>query len=71
MQTQNIHQAKLNLSSLVDKALAGEEVVISCSSNLFVKLVPYIPTIKPRKPGLLKGKIQIPDNFDEITVKFT
>jgi prevent-host-death family protein len=41
----NMHQAKASLSRLVEKALAGEEVVISRNGQPLVRLVPV-----PRKP---------------------
>lgn len=61
----NMYQAKTQLSALVDSALSGEEVIIARAGKLLVRLVPYNPSMKPRVPGLLKGKIQIPDDFDQ------
>ncbi len=62
----NMHEAKTNLSKLVQQALDGEEVIIANNGTPLVKLVPYEPTIKQRPaPGLLKGKIWIADDFDE------
>lgn len=65
MKITNMYQAKTHLSSLVDDALDGKEVVIARSGKPLVRLVPYTPTMKSRKPGLLKGKITVPSNFDE------
>ena len=65
MQIINIHQAKTNLSRLIEKSLKGEEVIIAKAGKPVVKLVPYKKKLKPRKLGLLKGKIIIPDNFDD------
>lgn len=64
MQIKNIYQAKTHLSSLVDAALDGQEVVIARSGKPLVRLVPYTQSMKQRKPGLLKGKIQMPDDFN-------
>jgi prevent-host-death family protein len=61
----NIHQAKTNLSKLVKQAAKGEEVIIARANTPVAKLVPYKKESQPRKPGLLKGKITIPDNFDD------
>ncbi len=61
----NMYQAKTQLSALVDSALSGEEVIIARAGKLLVRLVPYNPSMKPRVPGLLKGKIQMSDDFDD------
>lgn len=65
MQLVNIHDAKTNLSKLIEKVLAGEDVTIAKAGKPVVKLVEYKKKVKPRKPGLWKGKVWIPDDFDE------
>lgn len=65
MQIINIHQAKTNLSQLIEKTLRGEDVIIAKAGKPIVKLVAYKKTLKPRKPGALKGKIFVPDDFTE------
>lgn len=65
MQIVNIHQAKTNLSKLIEKTLAGEDVIVAKAGKPVVKLVAYTKPLKPRKPGLWKGKISIPDNFTD------
>src|SRR5436853_608139 len=65
MQVINIHQAKTNLSQLIEKALRGENVIIAKAGKPIVKLGAYKEKLKPRKPGLLKGKISIPNNFTD------
>lgn len=65
MQITNIHQAKTNLSKLIEKTQQGEEVIIAKSGKPVAKLVAYKEKLKPRKPGALKGKIFVPDNFNE------
>lgn len=60
----NIHQAKTNLSKLVDAAMHGEEIIIAKAGKPAAKLVP-ISVVKPkRKPGALKGKIKISKDFN-------
>lgn len=44
----NMHQAKTSLSRLVEKALAGEEVVIARNGEPLVQLV---PVVKKREPA--------------------
>lgn len=61
----NIHEAKTNLSKLIQKVIAGEEVVIAKGNQPIVKLV-LIENLKPqRRLGTAKGKIKIADDFDE------
>ena len=65
MQLVNIHQAKTNLSKLIEKTLNGEDIIIAKAGKPVAKLVAYKEKIKPRKPGLLKGKIWISDDFND------
>lgn len=61
----NIHEAKTHLSRLVEKAAKGEEIVIAKAGKPKAKLVPITkPGAGKRKPGRLKGKIWIADDFD-------
>jgi prevent-host-death family protein len=62
--TVNLHAAKTHLSQLVDRALAGEEIVIARSGKPLVKLVPVEPR-PARRPGLLEGKLQVPADFND------
>jgi prevent-host-death family protein len=62
----NIHGAKSQLSKLVERALAGEEVVIAKAGKPMVRLVPVRDSDAPRKGGQWKGKIHIADDFDEL-----
>lgn len=65
MQMINIHQAKTNLSKLIEKTLNGKDIVIAKAGKPVAKLVAYKEKLKPRKPGLLKGKIWISDDFND------
>jgi len=60
----NIHQAKTELSRLVERAEAGEEVVIARAGKPVAKLVPLTKVGKRRKLGLLDGRFKIPDDFN-------
>ena len=66
METKNIHEAKTHLSRLVERAAGGEEIIIAKAGKPMAKLVPYQEDKKPRKPGSLRGKIWIADDFDEL-----
>ena len=61
----NIHQAKTNLSKLIEYALSGQEVIIAKAGKPVAKLVGYTEPIKKRKPGLWKGKIWVSDDFND------
>lgn len=65
MQVINIHQAKTTLSQLIEKTLGGEDVVIAKAGKPVVKLIAYTKNLKPRKPGLWKGKIWMSPDFNE------
>lgn len=61
----NLHEAKTHLSRLVDRAAAGEEVVIARAGKPVAKLVPAQEAKdEPREPGLLRGKIWLADDWD-------
>ena len=65
MQIMNIHQAKTNLSQLIEKTLQGEDIIIAKAGKPVVKLVVYKKKLQLRKPGILKGKIFVLDDFDD------
>jgi antitoxin (DNA-binding transcriptional repressor) of toxin-antitoxin stability system len=44
-------------------AEAGEEIVIARGKDPVVRLTPLAPRKARRKPGMLKGKVNIPDSF--------
>jgi prevent-host-death family protein len=60
----NMHQAKSSLSRLVERALAGEEVIIARNGRPLVKLVPVSAKREPRVPGRGQGKIWISPDFE-------
>jgi len=67
MKVTNIHEAKTHFSKLVERAAAGEEIVIGKAGKPVVRLVRYTAPAPPkRKPGSLKGKIRILPGFDEM-----
>jgi antitoxin (DNA-binding transcriptional repressor) of toxin-antitoxin stability system len=62
--TFTIHQAKTNLSKLIARAEAGEEVVIMRGKEPVARLEPLGKKRGKRVPGLLKGKVpELPDAF--------
>jgi prevent-host-death family protein len=58
-----IHQAKTNLSRLIQKASGGEEVIIARGSKPVARLVPIGERKGQRTPGSLKGKLVVGGEF--------
>jgi prevent-host-death family protein len=65
MRTVNIRAARTHLSRLVDEVAAGEEIVIAKAGKPLARLVPFTSSREPRRPGLMKGKLWIAEDFDE------
>src|SRR5438445_816440 len=63
----NIHQAKTELSKLIERVEAGEEIVIARAGRPVAKLVAVKPRAR-RKLGWLNGQFTIPDDFDRLLV---
>lgn len=65
-ETFNMHEAKTQLSKLVERALKGEEIVIAKNGEPVVRLDPVHPLDNKRAPvfGRLSGKVTIPDSFN-------
>ena len=60
----NMHEAKTQFSRLVERALAGEKVVIARNGVPLITLEPLQPSTHPRTAGLSRGKGRIADDFD-------
>jgi prevent-host-death family protein len=68
MKTVNIHEAKTQLSKLVDGASKGESFVIAKAGKPLVKVIALgAPSgSKVRRLGFLTGQISVPDDFDQM-----
>jgi prevent-host-death family protein len=68
MKAVNIHEAKTQLSKLVDQAAKGEPFIIAKAGKPLVKVVPIdAPTPKKaRRLGFMKDQIKVPDDFDRM-----
>jgi len=64
----NIHDANTHLSRLVEEAARGESFIIAKAGKPTVKVTALspLPARTPRRLGFLKGKIQVPDDFDRM-----
>lgn len=60
-----MHEAKSTLSQLVQRAAAGETILIGPHGRAEAQLVAVdVPIRAKRRIGLLKGKLKVPDDFD-------
>ena len=64
MDTINIYEAKTRLSQLVDKAAAGEDVVVSRNGKPLVRITALVAGKRPVKFGVLRGKVKVARDFD-------
>jgi prevent-host-death family protein len=62
MKSVSIHEAKTHLSRLLERVEGGEEIVIARNRTPVAKLVPL--AAEPRRPGRLRGRIEIAADFD-------
>jgi len=71
MKTVNIHQAKTQLSKLVDEASKGEPFVIAKAGKPMVKVMALTaPTgAKVKRLGFMAGQVSVPDDFDRMGQK--
>lgn len=60
----NMHEAKTQLSKLIRRVEAGEEIIIGRNDRPVARLVPYQDRPTTRAPGRLRGRIRIAEDFD-------
>ena len=60
----NIYEAKTQLSSLVDQAASGNDVIIARNGKPQARITSLVPAKGKVKYGLLKGTFTVPDDFD-------
>lgn len=65
MPTYTVHEAKTNLSKLIELAEAGEEVIIARRDTPAVRIVPLTPVVAKRQFGAFKGQAPVMDAFFE------
>ena len=63
-ETVSLYDAKTHLSSLVERAAEGEEIVISKSGKPKARLVPLDDVRPLRRPGRGRGEWKVTDDFD-------
>jgi prevent-host-death family protein len=62
----NIHEAKTQLSRIVEEVAAGAEFVIAKAGKPMARLSPINALPKTKNLGQLKGKIRVPDDFNAL-----
>ncbi|MBS0328181.1 MAG: type II toxin-antitoxin system prevent-host-death family antitoxin [Proteobacteria bacterium] len=68
MRVVNIHEAKTQLSRLVDAATRGEPFIIAKAGKPLVRVVAVDAPepVDQRRIGFLRGRIEVPDDFDRM-----
>lgn len=66
MVTVNIHEAKTQLSKLVERAVNGEAFVIAKAGRPLVKVAALDAPKAPQRLGFLAGEIAVPKDFDRM-----
>jgi prevent-host-death family protein len=64
MRRVNVHEAKTQLSRLLEAVEAGERVVIARAGEPVAVLAPYRAAVRRRRLGLFSGQAMIHDDFD-------
>ena len=65
-----VTEAKTQLSALLDRVANGEEVILGRAGKPVAILTPYREEHRPRRPGRLRGKIHISEDFDDLPAEF-
>lgn len=68
--TVNMHEAKTHFSKLVQRVLAGEEIIVARAGKPVAKIVALDHKPKQRLLGMDKGKVVIGPNFDDPLPEF-
>ena len=66
MRRVNVHEAKTQLSRLLEEVEAGERVIIARAGHPVAVLGPYKAAVRRRRLGLFAGQVAIQDDFDEL-----
>jgi prevent-host-death family protein len=61
----NVHEAKTQLSRLLERAHAGEEIIIARRGEAYARLMPLPDRQAKRQCGTLEDTVEITDDFFE------
>lgn len=62
----NVHQAKSQLSKLIEQAESGEDVVIARAGKPAVRLIAFTMPGKERKAGIWRNQVTVAEDFDTL-----
>jgi prevent-host-death family protein len=60
----NIHEAKTNLSKIIDRVEHGEEIIISRSGHPVAKVIPLAAKVHRHGRGSLRGRLVVAEDWD-------
>jgi prevent-host-death family protein len=60
----NIHDAKTNLSRIIERVEHGEEVIISRAGNPVAKVIPFVRRVDRTGRGSLRGQLILAEDWD-------
>ena len=63
-QTLEIEEAQAGFVQLIEKVAAGSEATLAKQGEPLARLIPFDAPARPKKPGLLLGKIDVADDFN-------
>ncbi len=66
MHVVNMHEAKTQLSRLVEQASQGEPFLIARAGTPLVRVAAIDAPAAPRRLGFMAGQIQVPEDFDRM-----
>ena len=66
MLTVNIHEAKTQLSRLIENAMNGEPFIIAKAGKPLVKVTSLDAPKEPHRLGFLSDEIEVPDDFNSM-----
>ena len=66
MRSVNVHEAKTQLSKLLEEVEAGERVIIARAGEPVAVLGPYKAAVRRRRLGLFAGQVTLHDDFNEL-----
>lgn len=66
MRSVNVHEAKTQLSKLLEEVEAGERVIIARAGEPVAVLSPYKAAVRRRRLGLFAGQVTIHPDFEEL-----
>lgn len=67
----NVYEAKTHLSQLLDRAAAGEEILIARAGRPVARLMPLAARAGRREPGAWRGRVTMREDFDELPAEIS